>query len=127
MNSQQWNAQIAEVDKIIPDPVQRAKKIYDILKQHEDLTDWDLVCFSSEFLGLMSMGPLPYLDKVAKEVGKLVYMQHYFHTNEAVTNTPVNKNKLFQDIMKEEGRVDRVVVTKEEEEEKPKLSKVRLV
>ena len=113
----EWDDKVSLVDSQIQDPVQRAKKVYDLLKEHSDLTDWDLVCFSSEFLGMMSMGPLPYLENAIKPVSKLVYMQHYFQTDEIVVG-PVKGS--FHEIMMKEKLGNKKT-------EEPKLSKIRII
>lgn len=98
MNKQDWDSQVKETDKETQDPVMRATKVWNILREFEELTDWDLVCFSSEFLNMMSIGSLPYLTNEAKAVSKLIYMQHYFDTKN-IPETVVNKDKLFKGIM----------------------------
>lgn len=66
-----------EADKKSPSPEQRATVVLYILKQAApDLTSWDLVCFSAEFLGYISTA-LPFLEKDAKSLARLVYTAHY--------------------------------------------------
>lgn len=67
------------IDKITKSPSQRASDIWLALdKGHLGITNWDVVCFSIETLGLMS-SEFPWLREAAMMVSKLVYKAHYLN------------------------------------------------
>jgi hypothetical protein len=71
---------IAELDAIALDPGERAAKVWEILRRAAPhLTDWDVVCFAANYLGMQSTNFL-WLEGPAKEVCKLVYTAHYLVT-----------------------------------------------
>lgn len=50
-----------------------------------DLTDWDLVCFAAEYLGMM-VNVHPWLEEDAKHICSLVYTAHYLTPDVDVTS-----------------------------------------
>src|SRR5256885_570581 len=74
---------MAEVDKITESPSQRAQKVWDYARLVSDktgFTTWDLLCFVSEWLGIMT--PVwPWLVDPAKDLAKRVYYAHYYLTD----------------------------------------------
>jgi hypothetical protein len=68
---------VGNVDQRIASPSERAKLVWDIIRTHApELTDWDVICFSAEYLGMM-VNVQPWLEIPVKEVSKLVYTAHY--------------------------------------------------
>lgn len=69
-------------------PSQRAAEVWKIIKaQNPHITDWDVLCFSVEYLGMIS--PVyPWIEEAAKNAAKLVYTAHYIADH--VPSEPVN-------------------------------------
>ena len=67
---------IARVGSDVNGPEARARKVYVYLASAGRFTNWDLVCFSAEYIASM-VGSLPWLDTVAKDLIRLVYLAHY--------------------------------------------------
>jgi len=57
-------------------PQARTNKVYQYLLQANRFTNWDLLCFSAEYIASM-VGTLPWLEPPAKWLIRLVYMAHY--------------------------------------------------
>lgn len=71
------SASIADVDKNFPSPDERARHVYAILQKHApELTDWDVVCFSANYLGWMAT-TWEWLRIPAKHICNLIYTAHY--------------------------------------------------
>lgn len=70
-------ALIQEIDKVSDSPQIRAQVIWNVLRR-EDFSDWDIVCFATEALALLS-ARYSYLGEAAKAVARLVYSAHYFY------------------------------------------------
>ena len=70
--------QIAKVDAKYPSPEQRAKEVWDRIwdRTHKMPGQWDLVCFCTHTLGLLSQ-EWPWLTSTAQALNKLVYIAHY--------------------------------------------------
>lgn len=77
------NERMAEVDAITPSPSQRAQKIWEQARKMSDesgFTTWDLLCFLTEWLGIMV--PLwPWLEEPARTLARRVYYAHYYLTD----------------------------------------------
>lgn len=76
---------IIEVDAQEPSPSKRAMAIYSVLQQHApELTAWDLLCFSVEYLGKIALQH-SWLTDYIKPIARIVYTAHYFddHTDTA--------------------------------------------
>lgn len=73
---------IEEVDKKLEAPEDRAKKVLDILKQH-NLTTWDVMCFCSEWLGMM-IPVWPWLEPMSVRIAKLTQYAHYYKTDDII-------------------------------------------
>lgn len=70
-------AQVALGDSIDLSPEDRAKHVFNLIKEKApELTNWDLICFSANYLGMIS-GAFPWLEVPAKHICKLVYTAHY--------------------------------------------------
>lgn len=68
---------IAELDGKYPNPTKRAGKVFAILrKTAPELTNWDLLCFASSYIGLIGE-KYPWLLSEAKVINKLVHIAHY--------------------------------------------------
>lgn len=77
MRENDLQALIERVDKIIASPSQRAYKVWTRLKEvGPGFSDWDLICFSIEFLGAQSH-VYPWLEEPVKSISRLVYTAHY--------------------------------------------------
>lgn len=72
-----------EVDKITESPSKRAQKVWEYAKLVSDktgFTTWDLLCFATEWLGIMT--PVwPWLEEPARSLAKRVYYAHYYLTD----------------------------------------------
>ena len=80
-------AKIKELDATQPSPDERAKVVFHLLKTHfPELTEWDLLCFSAEFLGYMSQRYL-WMQAEAKKMCSLVYNAHYVLNEQHDTET----------------------------------------
>src|SRR4051812_37523920 len=70
---------IAEIDRRVVSPGERADYIWQCLKrEHPDLTDWDVLCFAGEYMGMMRE-TYPWLEEPAKRVLGLIYAAHYMN------------------------------------------------
>lgn len=74
-------AQIKLIDAVVESPANRAYRILNELRNSTNpelipLKDWDMICFSVEFLGLMHH-TYPWLEPIAREAIRLVYLAHY--------------------------------------------------
>lgn len=65
------------VDPLTPSPRERATKVWAILKQHEELAPWDIICFTVEYLGSL-ISTHEWIAEAAKRLGKLIYYCHYY-------------------------------------------------
>lgn len=78
---------IGTVDKQIASPSERAALVWNLLRsEHPDLTDWDLICFSTEYLGMM-VQVHPWLEELAKKLAALVYTAHYLTPDTDVSSS----------------------------------------
>lgn len=60
-----------------PSPEVRAERIFSYLQETQpNLTEWDLICFSVNYLALI-MPAFPYIEKPIKEIASLIYTAHY--------------------------------------------------
>lgn len=83
---------IAEVDRLYVSPGERANYIWALLKsEHPDLTDWDVICFAGEFLGMMSSQHL-WLTEAAKRVVGLIYAAHYMNAEQIDANSTIKRS-----------------------------------
>lgn len=67
------------VDKQFANPSERAHEIWSIIQANPSLiekTDWDLLCFAVEFIGMMSQ-TWTWLQEDAKKLNRLLYTAHY--------------------------------------------------
>ena len=63
-------------------PGDRTKRVYTHLAKSGQFTNWDLICFCSEYIA-SQVGTLPWLEPPAKWLIRLVYMAHYVRFKEA--------------------------------------------
>lgn len=57
-------------------PGERTKRVFTHLAKSGQFTNWDLVCFSAEYLA-SQVGVLPWLETPVKWLIRLVYIAHY--------------------------------------------------
>ncbi|HEC64536.1 MAG TPA: hypothetical protein ENI23_04510 [bacterium] len=70
---------VKRIDALTQSPQQRAGIVWNILNSsHNKLSNWDLICFSVEILGLMS-SEFPWLKEAAMMVSKIVHKAHYLN------------------------------------------------
>lgn len=99
-----------DTDKHIASPEARARHVFNILKtKAPELTQWDLVCFSAEFLGMQSAA-YPWLRENSIALCKLIYHAHYIAT-EGVDRESSLRNTSEQPQREHEGNSDRSVGT----------------
>lgn len=68
---------IDEIDQRVAAPEVRADRIWKILREHApDKTNWDVLCFAVEFIGML-VPEYPWLEDVAKPLVSRVYTAHY--------------------------------------------------
>jgi len=66
---------------MMPPPSERARIVWEAIQRHSQvsyISNWDVVCFSVETLGLMA-AEFPWLQEAAKQVSMLVYKAHYLN------------------------------------------------
>jgi len=70
---------IAKIDKLTRSPSDRADLIWNKLSlSTSKVSNWDLICFCVEVLGLMS-AEFPWLREAAVAASHLVYKAHYLN------------------------------------------------
>lgn len=75
---------IAARDKISPSPEQRAAHLWaEIQRLNPKPTQWDIVCFCTEALGVIAAHH-EFLQAVVKQLNRTVYTAHYY------TDTPID-------------------------------------
>lgn len=95
---------MAQVDKITESPSKRAQKVWDYARLVSDktgFTTWDLLCFTSEWLGIM-VPVWPWLEDPAKNLARRVYYAHYYLTDVVLGE----ERKTQEDILKDEDKRD---------------------
>lgn len=115
---------IREVDQRFVSPGERANHIWTILKsEHPELTDWDVICFAGEYLGMMSRVHL-WLEEPAKRAIGLIYAAHYMNAEKidaessikrsspAPRDEPVNSETRSDSSTEREGHSDRIIRTR---------------
>ncbi|KKL62052.1 hypothetical protein LCGC14_2189070 [marine sediment metagenome] len=77
---------IEKVDALTRSPNARASFIWtELARTNSKITNWDLVCFCVEVLGLMS-SEFPWLREAAIASSKLVYKAHYLNQDRIITS-----------------------------------------
>ncbi len=78
---------IAKIDKLTLSPSKRAEVIWEVLalSKAKEITNWDLICFSVEILGLMS-SEFPWLQEAAMAASKIVYKAHYLNHDRIIAS-----------------------------------------
>ena len=59
----------------------RAERVYQYLRESDEFTNWDLICFCSQYLG----GMIPVMNWIAKpvrQIGRMIHHQHYVLTEQ---------------------------------------------
>ena len=86
---------MSRVDAKYFTPKERSQRVLDILEQ-EELTRWDYLCFSVEFLGQFGIAYFEF-DKVfsqlTKLLGKWLYNLHYFNAEQVYGPPEEGKKK----------------------------------
>lgn len=67
---------IDAVDKVKESPDSRALRVYNLIKDNPKVTNWDVICFCSQFLA-SQIHSLPWLNAPVKVLSRLIYTQHY--------------------------------------------------
>ena len=80
---------IKRIDAEKKSPSQRAGIVFDILR-NTDLTNWDVVCFCVEYLGLM-IESMPWIEGEAKSLSRMVYTQHYMMNDNVLEGMKLKK------------------------------------
>ena len=117
-------AHIGEVDQRFVSPGERANYIWSLLKsEHPELTDWDVICFAGEFLGMMSNVHLWLQDPTKRVVG-LIYAAHYMNAEQIDAESSIkrgpattgdkspDRKERGQSIAESQGDSDRVIRTR---------------
>lgn len=106
----EYSKLIDKVDSLIKSPHDRAKMVWDILKNQGQFDTWDIVSFCSWFLS-WNVPSLPFLKEYALTLDKQIHHIHYQagHQIGLYKLEDVNKNELRKDDkVREEGpRVSR--------------------
>lgn len=78
---------IEKIDKLTNSPSIRAVVIWSRLNEPngDKITNWDLICFCAETLGLMS-SEFPWLREAAVAVSHLVYKAHYLNHDRIIAS-----------------------------------------
>jgi len=78
---------IAKIDRLTDSPSKRAEFIWETLAKSkaQEITNWDLICFSVEILGLMS-SEFPWLQEAAMAASKIVYKAHYLNHDRIIAS-----------------------------------------
>ena len=78
---------VERIDRLAKSPSERARFIWFVLIDgaNEKITNWDLICFCVETLGLMS-SEFPWLREAAIGVSKLVYKAHYLNQDRIIAS-----------------------------------------
>lgn len=94
---------IEKVDKLTKSPSERASDVWvKLAKENPKLTNWDLVCFCVETLGLIS-AEFPWLRQGAMMVSQIVYKAHYLnHDRIAESDHEIDVNSMNVPRMTEE-------------------------
>lgn len=89
----QLDAIIGIVDEASPSPERRATVVWSLMKHHfPDLTDWDVLCFSVQFIAIMSQ-TWNWLEKDARSLNSLLYTAHYMMTGDHDISTGLKRDK----------------------------------
>lgn len=72
--------ELEHIDILVPSPAVRAKRVWHVInaRTEESLTDWDLICFAIEILGLYTPN-FPWMQQAVMKVSQLVYKAHYLN------------------------------------------------
>lgn len=92
---------IDTLDKLAPSPSELASKVYNLLKSHHsELTDYELLAFCVEFIGMQSIAGYEYLSPTAMPLIKDFYYAHYLRLFE---NKELCPPISVADLMREDG------------------------
>lgn len=77
---------VGRIDALTKSPSRRAYIVWEILSNSNNkLSNWDLICFSVEILGLMS-SEFPWLKEAAMMVSKIVHKAHYLNHDRIIAS-----------------------------------------
>ena len=86
---------IAEIDRLIPSPEQRAQEVYNAIKQTlPDKTNWDVICFCINYLGLSAQA-YDWMESAVRHLSRQIYNAHYFKTEELGLTSDIQKESLI--------------------------------
>src|SRR5689334_7783448 len=72
---------MAEKDKEIESPSSRAARVLGYIEfSYPELTQWDMICFCAEYLGMQSAA-LPAIEPETRKLLSLIYSMHYLTEN----------------------------------------------
>lgn len=74
-SNREFEQTIERIDRLTLSPSRRAAECWAKLDK-EGLTDWDLICFCTEVIGLLA-SVFPFLTEDARNINRIVYMAHY--------------------------------------------------
>jgi len=79
-------ARIAKIDAITASPEKRALRVYECIKRDSDaneqrLTNWDMICFCTEYLAQQAAA-FGWLTPLMKQLVGLIYYAHYYEGEE---------------------------------------------
>lgn len=72
-------------------PGERTKRVFTHLVASGQFTNWDILCFATEYIASM-VGTLPWLEPPARWLVRLVYMAHYirFEKHQWLDSAPLS-------------------------------------
>ena len=77
---------VKKIDELTRSPSQRAGVVWERLSLPTDsVSNWDLICFCAETLGLMS-SEFPWLREAVMMVSKIVYKAHYINHDRIIAS-----------------------------------------
>ena len=78
---------IKKIDELTKSPSQRAGVVWVRLNESQGskLSNWDLICFCAETLGLMS-SEFPWLKEAAMSVSNIIFKAHYINHDRIIAS-----------------------------------------
>ena len=93
----QLGSRIKAVDSLTPSPEDRAQAVFSLLHSNfGSITDWDLLCFSVQFVAMLSER-YPWLEQGARDLNGLVYTAHYMMSAEHDIETGIGSTHAVHD------------------------------
>lgn len=79
-SNQELRDRIRERDELTPSPEIRAKFILDLIQDHnKELTNWDILCFCSEYLGSQVLIYEWLESELVQRIATRVQLAHYLN------------------------------------------------